>query len=183
MKPTTPAAWLVVATLAAGTASAQGLAGRKAVVLSNAAQEKVVIGQVEFTPIANGRTRFRFELDAARFGDYFLAMRPFKCLVGATQRLCHFPYGNDDEIGPGDWSALEYQLMFLRTAPGAPHLNPRNGVYYRLEAAAGGLRGRAFDVDMDPIITPQGDRRRPITAKQLEAADPASHWLSDLLIE
>jgi hypothetical protein len=176
-------AGLAIAMLSACIAQAQDLSGRKSVVLTNAAQERVVVGHVDFTPVPNGRTRFRFTLDASKFGEYFLAMRPFKCLNGATQRLCHFPYGNDDEIGPGDWTALEYQLMFLRTAPGAPHLNPRNGVYYRLEAGARGLQGKVFEVDMDPIITPQGDRRRPITAKQLEATDAATHWLPQLNIE
>lgn len=178
------ACWAIGICLA-GSAQAQDppLTGRKVITLSNAAGEQVRLGHVDFEARPNGRTGFAVTLDASRFEERFLAMRPFKCMTGPTQRLCHFPYGNEHELASGDWTALEYQLMFLRTAPASPHLNPRNGIYYRLRATPRGLAGMLYDVDMDPIITPQGDRRRPIKPQQLEAADPRSHWLPVLTIE
>jgi hypothetical protein len=170
---------LIVAT----GAGAQDLGGRKRISLGNAEGERLVIGHVVFTPVATGRYRFELVLDDARFGEYFLAMRPFKCLTGPAQRLCHFPYGEEREFSIDDLSALEYQLMFLRTKPNAVHVDPRQGVYYRLRPTGNGFEGELFDVDMDPIITPQGDMRRPIRARQLERADPATHWLPLLTIE
>jgi hypothetical protein len=175
----------VALALIAATASgaAQDLSGRKVVSLGNAAGEQVTIGHVEFTPTSPGRYRFNFVLDESRFGEFFLAMRPFKCLTGPSQRLCHFPYGEENEVSLDDLTALEYRLMFLRTKPNAVHVDPRQGAYYRLTRSGNGLAGALFEVDMDPIITPQGDRRRPIRAKHLEPVDPATQWLPLLKIE
>ncbi len=174
---------LATGLLAATGNPAQDLSGRKLVSLGNAGGEQVTIGTVEFTPLAPGRYRFGFVLDESLFGEYFLAMRPFKCLTGPAQRLCHFPYGDEGEVSLDDLSALEYRLMFLRTKPSAVHVDPRQGVYYRLTRSGDGLAGELFEVDMDPIITPQGDMRRPIRAKHLERTDPATHWLPLMRID
>lgn len=175
--------WLSLGLIAASSCVAQDLGGRKVVSLGNAAGDRIAIGQVDFTPTSPGRYRFAFVLDESRFSEYFLAMRPFKCLTGPTQRLCHFPYGEDDEISLDDLSALEYRLMFLRTKPNATHVDPRQGLYYRLARSGNGLAGEVFEVDMDPIITPQGDRRRPIGARHLEPVDPGTQWLPLVRIE
>jgi hypothetical protein len=170
-----------LASLAAGAADV--LSGTKRVVLANAKGEQVEIGKVVFEPAGEGRWRFEFRPEASRFGEYFLAMRPFRCLAGATQHLCHFPFGQERVIARDDLTALEYQLMFMRKRPAEVSVNPTNGVYYRLAWTETGLRGELFDVDMDPIIVPEGDMRRPIRAEHLHAADPGTHWLPLLRIE
>jgi hypothetical protein len=175
---------LVLASVACGGATAaESLVGTKHVTLANARGDQVQIGSVKFEPAGEGRWRFDFRLDESRFGEYFLAMRPFRCLAGATQNLCHFPYGEERLISREDLAPLEYQLMFMRKKPAEVSVNPTNGVYYKLAWSEKGLRGELFDVDMDPIIVPEGDMRRPIRTEHLHAADPGSHWLPLLRIE
>lgn len=157
--------------------------GEKGVWLSNAAGERVRIGTVHFTATAGGRTAFRFRLDETRFGEYFLAMRPFRCLAGPVQHLCHFPFGGENEISPADLTPLEYRLIFLHKKPGTLHLESRNGLLWRLRPEGERLVGRLYDADLDPIIVPQGDMRRPVTDAHLQEANEASHWLPRLVIE
>lgn len=176
-------AFLALLGLAAPGAHAQELSGSKRITLSNSAGERVVIGSVRFTPVGEARWRFEVELDKSKFGEYFLAMRPFRCLAGERQHLCHFPYGEEREITREDLQPLEYALMFMRKKPAVLHLDSRDGIYYRLAWSGGKLGGTLFDVDFDPIVVPKGDRRRPIRHDQLIEADEGTHWLPRLTIE
>lgn len=172
--------------LAAPALRAQELSGVKQVVLSNAQGERVVIGNVRFEPAGDGRWRFDLQLDPQRFEERFLAMRPFKCLTGVKQQLCHFPYGTERMISRDDLVPLEYALMFLHKRPADVNVNSANGVYYKLRwngSPPVGFRGELYDVDMDPIIVPEGDRQRPIRAEDLLRGDEGSHWLPHLSIE
>jgi len=54
---------------------------------------RVVIGRLTLTPVGPERWKFAFRVDENLLGEYFLAMRPFRCLVGPHQALCRFPYG------------------------------------------------------------------------------------------
>jgi hypothetical protein len=162
------------------------LSGTRQVILSNGQGERVSIATVAFEPAGAGRWRFKLQLDESRFGEHFLAMRPFKCLTGSRQQLCHFPYASEAIVAADDLVPLEYALMFLHTKPAAVNVDARNGVYYRLrwkDGTPGAIEGRLYDVDMDPIVVPQGDRRRPIRNEHLIAADEDSHWLPRLSIE
>ena len=102
--------------------------------LGNAGGEKLRIGSVSFEPLANGRSKFALRIDESRFGEYFLAMRPFRCLAGSSQHLCHFPYGGEREVALDDLAALEYQLLFMHKKPASVNLDPRNGLYWKLAA-------------------------------------------------
>lgn len=169
------------------SAAAIELAGPHDIALVNAAGERVVIGQVRFAPADGGRYRFTLTMDD-KLEEYFLAMRPFRCLTGPQQRLCHFPVEREAPvIGPGDLVPLEYALMFMRTAPKALHVNPFNGVYYRLRMSDKGIEGQLHEVDMDPFITPDAvpveRRQRPLRDRDLSPGDEASHWLPRLIIE
>jgi hypothetical protein len=173
----------------AATANAQSsappmpLAGEKTIWLSNAQGERVAWGKISFVPKSESVVGFSITpSDALR--EHFLAMRPFKCLAGARQQLCWFPYTVPAaEIKGEDLGALELALMFLHTKPGALHINSGNGLYYRMRREGNGLRGALHDVNMDPIVVPQGDPQRPIKRSMLSEADPASHWLPQLSIE
>ncbi len=175
--------WVMLLGLWTAAALANPLTGEKSVWLANAAGEKLRIGSVMFEPLANARARFAFRLDESRFGEYFLAMRPFRCLVGSTQYLCHFPYGGEREVSADDLAPLEYQLMFLHKKPASVNLDPRDGLYWKLRADGDRLVGTLYDADMEPIIVPQGERRRPLTDEFLQRADQGSHWLPRLTIE
>jgi hypothetical protein len=163
------------------------LAGTRGIWLGNADGEKQRIGLVEFTAAENGKTRFRITMEE-KLEEYFLAMRPFRCLTGPSQRLCHFPVELEAPvISAGDLVPLEYALMFMRTPPKSLHINPFNGIYYKMTWTERGIVGQLHDVDMDPFIAPDSvplERRlRPLRSVDLSLGDPRSHWLPILTIE
>lgn len=166
---------------------AADLTGTRGIWLSNADGENQRIGTIVFTPAADGRTRFKITLEET-LREYFLAMRPFRCLTGPQQRLCHFPVELEAPlISADDLLPLEYALLFIRTPPKSLHIDPFNGVYYRMAWTARGIVGQLHDVDMDPFIAPDSvplERRlRPIGRSDLAPGDPRSHWLPLLRIE
>lgn len=172
--------WFGIALLG-GAAQAADLSGRKAVVLLANDGSRVVIGQVTFQRQGDGYG-FRFEPDPSKFTERFLAMRPFLCLDGQTQSLCHFPYATPRRITEGDLTDLEYELMFLRKPRQAVSVDAFNGVYYEMRITERGLAGELREVDMTPIVVPDGSKR-PIRREALERSDPAGHWLPRLVIE
>lgn len=181
--------WLTCLSLlmASSAAPAQSMAGVKNIILANPAGERIQIGKVTFTDAGDARYRFAITI-APEFGEYFLAMRPFRCLAGPMQRLCWFPVNREEQvISATDLAPLEYALMFMRTKPASMHLNPFDGVYYKMAWAGDRLTGVVQDVDMDPFITPDAvplERRiRPLRPQDLSPGDPRSHWLPLLTIE
>jgi hypothetical protein len=164
------------------------LEGQKSILLSNPNGEQVTIGTVEFTPLNSESKAFKVTLAEDRMQEYFLAMRPFKCVSGTTQQYCLFPVSNEPAvISKTDLTTLEYQLMFMKTKPNALHVNPFNGLYYSLSLENNGeIRGVQKDLDMDPFITPDAvpaDKKlRPVNGKDLVAADPRSSWMPEMVI-
>ena len=179
---------LLLAMVAAPLAPlAAELSGTRGIWLGNAEGERHRVGTVEFTPVGDGKVRFKVTM-AESLEEYFLAMRPFRCLTGPRQRLCHFPVEREPQvINADDLVPLEYALLFMRTAPKSLHIDPFNGLYYRMRLTEGGIVGQLHDVDMDPFITPDSvpveRRRRPLRAEDLSPGDPRSHWLPVLRIE
>ena len=168
-------------------AQAAELSGLKTIRLSNPAGEQQEIGKILFTPLPSGRSSFKITL-APDLEEYFLAMRPFRCLTGPQQRLCHFGVEREaQEVGADDFVPLEYALMFMRTAPKSLHVNPFNGLIYKMKREGQRIEGRLYELDMDPFIAPDTvplDRRqRPIQPGDLSLGDPTTHWLPTLIIE
>ncbi len=175
-------------TLGSTALFAQSLSGKKTITLSDGASERIIIGAAIFTPVADGKTQFKIELDVEKFGEYFLAMRPFKCVTGARQHMCHFPLTRvGDTFSADDLLPLEYALMFMHKKPAMVSLNSRDGLYYQLTRTANGFTGRIADVDMEPVIVPDSvpvaQRNRPIRKADLHVSDPSAYWLPFILIE
>ncbi len=169
------------------SATAAPLSGERKILLSNAAGERHLIGHVRFTDAGSGQSRFEVSMEPA-MQEYFLAMRPFLCLTGPVQRLCWFPVKNEEPlISDNDLLPLEYALMFMRTRTHDLHVNPFNGLYYKLQREGDRLVGRLFEVDMAPFIAPDivpvEERKRPLKAADFFDADPGSNWLPLLTIE
>lgn len=164
------------------------LEGQRSILLSNPKGEQVKIGTVEFTALNADEKTFKVTLAEDQMQEYFLAMRPFKCVSGATQQYCLFPVSNEPAIiSKNNLTTLEYQLMFMKTKPNALHVNPFNGLYYSLSLENNGeIRGVQKDLDMDPFITPDAvpvDKKlRPVNGKDLVAADPRSSWMPEMVI-
>ena len=166
----------------------QALEGKKTITLHDGASERIVIGTAQFSAAGHGKTRFKIELDDQKFGEYFLAMRPFKCVTGARQHMCHFPLTRvGDTFTADDILPLEYALMFMHKKPAMVSLNSRDGLYYQLTRTASGFTGRIADVDMEPVIVPDSvpaaQRARPIRKADLHVSDPSAYWLPFILIE
>ena len=129
----------------------------------------------------------RYDLSYAKepFGDYFLSMRPFRCIAGSEKHWCHLPYPYENRrnvsAGPTD---LEYDFLFIWKDATDYGIDTWNGVYYQLEANDDGWRGELNEVDMDVLaVPPDAGNFRPVEDKHLEPGDPDGHWLPWLVIE
>ena len=135
IRQTRRASWWVLAVLAAlaAPASAWELAGSKTIALHTREGQALPIGSVEFRPDGD-RVRFAIKLDHARFKDYFLSMREFKCIDGPNETHCHvpYPYRMPSSVTAGDLAWLEHALLFLHNTPRDYGAKLANGVYYRV---------------------------------------------------
>lgn len=162
--------------------AAADLAGTRTVRLHGQGGDVKVLGTVTFTPQGDGYA-FRFALDPAVFEERFLAMRPFDCLDGETISLCHFPYAAPQRITASDLTDLEYQFMFLQKPRASVSLDPQNGIYYEMRVVDGRIEGVLREVDMAPIVAPDGYQARPIKRADLFAVDTGGKWLPRLTID
>ncbi|MEY4728882.1 MAG: hypothetical protein RL020_40 [Pseudomonadota bacterium] len=172
---------LIIFTCASHATAAETSGTKTATLISNSG-EKIMIGKVVFTPTAKG-TQAVFTVDPKVFEERFLAMRPFICLDGDKHSYCHFPYRSPQLITDSDLTDLEYQFMFLRKPRNSVSLDPNSGLYYELKKTANGFEGALREVDMTPIIVPEGNTTRPIKRENLFTSDPTGHWLPKLVIE
>jgi hypothetical protein len=175
---------LRIATLAAALAAGPALAQTYRVSLQDADGARTPIGVLTLSGSGNARSA-RFEPDAQRFGERFLAMRPFRCLDGPKWSYCHFPQVTARR-GEDDLADIEYALMFMRKPRASVSLDPSQGLYYRLAPnGAGGWSGRLHEADMAPFVDPAAarDRSRPLKPADLHAVDAARAWMPVLLIE
>ncbi len=129
------------------------LNGEKSIMLTNTLDEKIQIGTVDFRSVGADSKTFKITLKEDTMNEYFLAMRPFKCVAGATQQYCLFPVSNEPSIvTEDDFTTLEYQLMFMKTKPNALHINPFRLGTCRPPASTDprcGFAGRAATISMD----------------------------------
>lgn len=129
---------------------------------------------------------YRVVWDDTRFGDFFLSMRPFKCLEGPDKLWCRveYPYDNNRRISDADLTDLEYDLLFVWKNARDYGIDMWNGVYYRLTTDGTSLNGTLFEMDMNILASPPDDGGlRPIEPDMLDEGDPDSHWLPRLVIE
>lgn len=124
--------------------------------------------------------------DESRFGDYFLSMRPFKCLEGPDKLWCRVPYPYEirRSLQDGDLTDVEYDLMFVWKKAGEYGINMWNGVYYQLSEKGEQFEGKLNEIDMNVLAAPPEDGNlRPIGPQDITEADPESHWLPRLVIK
>ncbi|MDA7428031.1 hypothetical protein PGB28_06145 [Primorskyibacter aestuariivivens] len=121
----------------------------------------------------------------APFGDYFLSMRPFRCIAGNEKHWCHLPYPYENRRNvAADPTDLEYDFLFIWKDATEYGIDTWNGVYYQLEPEGEGWRGALNEIDMDILaVPPEAGNFRPVQAKHLEPGDPQGHWLPWLVIE
>ena len=164
---------------------AVALEGEKDIVLIGADGDELTIGRVSFKNEGKAK-EFSVKLDESKFSDHFLSMRPFKCIDGKKQTLCHlvYPYRTRRQITNEDLTDLEYELMFLRKKPGDYGIDFWNGVYYDLTSdEEGRIRGVLMEADMNVLASPpEQEFARPITDADLTRGDAESHRFPRLQI-
>lgn len=168
-----------------GGAAAAELSGHKSIYLVAGENERIEVATVTFSG-AGDNARYAISWHDDKFDDYFLSMRPFKCLAGTEKLWCRvpYPYANGRAVSAGDLTDLEYDLLFLWKGAGEYGIDMWNGVYYRLAVEGQRIIGGLHEVDMDILSAPPDDGNlRPITPADLEEGDPDSHWLPKIVIE
>jgi hypothetical protein len=184
-----PAALLGAALLLAGAcvpASAWELAGRKTVALHTRDGQVLTLGTVAFQPGEGGLTGFVLAVDHARFKDYFLSMKEFKCLDGQGEVFCHvpYPYRQPGTVTATDFGWLEHGLLFMFKRPSEFGAQLWNGVYFRLQAGERGLVGTPQAVDLNLIGVPPAQSALPPYRPALRSDIPAgARWASHITIE
>lgn len=175
-----PSLAFCAALLASAPAGAWELSGEKTLFAVTREGREIAIGHVAFTP-EGGRTRFAVAIDGAKFSDYFLSMREFKCLDGGVEIACRvpYPYNNPGWVTPTDFAWLEHALLFLSKKQSEVGANLWNGLYYRLALTDHGLIGQPFGVDLNQIASPPDDPATPPFG-QADQGDLAagSQWLA-----
>lgn len=169
---------------AAGSSFAWEMTGTKEVAVHTRDGRDIAIGTVSFRPQGE-RTGFELHLDEAKFKDFFLSMKEFKCLEGADEIQCHtpYPYANPATITAADLSWLEHALLFLYKAPTDFGARLWNGLYYRMRITEQGIVGTPQAIDLNLISAPPADPSLPPfgPAERSEIA-PGSRWIETLTI-
>ena len=149
--------------------------------LVDTALKETPIGQLSLTPDSTGTFQSKVSMDDSKFTNYFLSMRPFKCITADTYQLCHlpYPYENKRRITSEDLVDLEYDLLFIRRSTKDYGINPWFGIYYKLHwNPRTGLPdgGELREVNLDLLASPPADSDfRPIPNDELYEADPQQH--------
>lgn len=168
----------------AAPSAAWELDGTRTIFMHTREGGEVQVGTVTFTP-AGERVRFALALDHAKFTDYFLSMKEFKCLEGQGEVQCHvpYPYPHAGTVTRTDLRWLEHALLFLFKTQKEFGARLWNGLYYQLEVTDDGLVGTPQAIDLNLISAPPEDLTvPPYGAHERSEIDPQSRWFSGLRI-
>jgi hypothetical protein len=156
--------------------------------LGNSKGEQIDIGQLQLTDVNGNQQVFKADFTFANqdFGDYFLSMRPFRCLASDEAMQCYlpYPYENHHKVSDSDLTDLEYQLLFIRKHPSEFGINPWHSLYYQLgwqNGPGSTLTGEVREVNLDILASPPEDGNlRPLGPDDLYETDPDKQWLPHL---
>ena len=175
--------------LAALPAQAWALAGPHAVLLPARDGSRQQLGTVTFSPPAagdDGRSAFTLVMDSARFKDYFLSMKEFKCVEGTAEVFCHvpYPYRQPGSVTLTDLAWLEHALLFMFKPPSEFGAKLWNGIYFQLTLTERGLEGRPPAVNLNRISAPPANPSVPPYRPALrDDITPGARWFNRLMIE
>ncbi|MDV7340368.1 hypothetical protein RYZ26_12255 [Terasakiella sp. A23] len=158
----------------------QAFAEEKSVYLEDTDQKRLKIATLTLT----GNTYTLAFIDAP-FGDYFLSMRPFRCIENVGM-VCHQPYPYDLKrtLSDTDLRPLEYDLLFIARKPGEYGIDPYNGRYFKLSKTDNGFDGIIHAVDLNILASPPDDRViYPIDDDVLDELEAESAQYPKLIIE
>ncbi len=167
-------------------ALAWDLAGSHRVLLHGRDGAVLHLGDVSFTPQADGRSRFALTLRHPPFKDFFLSMKEFKCVESPAEVFCHvpYPYPQPGSVSLDDLAWLEHALLFMFKTPAEFGAKLWNGVYFKLQPGARGLEGRPQAIDLNRISAPPAQALVPPYRPALrDDIAPGARWFGRLTIE
>jgi hypothetical protein len=177
---------IALASLWPAAAHALELKGTRTITAHTRDAQRIALGTVRFEPAAAGEAvRFVVTMDAARFTDHFLSMKEFKCLDGRGELVCHVPYPHAQPrtVTPANLAWLEHSLLFLYKQPADFGAKLWNGLYFRLEPTATGLRGTPQAIDLNAIASPPETPAPPYRAALRDDIAPGARWIESITIE
>ncbi len=156
------------------------------VFLDNGEAGRLEIGALELEAVEKEGS-YEFALNAEVFGDYFLSMRPFKCITHVGKMFCYlnYPYENRRRISATDLTDLEYDLLFIARTPKEYGIDPWNGRYFRLRWEGEAIVGEIYETDLNILAAPPEDGSlRPLAEADMVPIAPSnSQWTPRLRIE
>ncbi len=181
--PILSALGMLIVAMAVPTAAAQS--GEYEVVFDPGGDSEVVIGSLTIDALGR-EDGYRFELADEPFGDYFLSMRPFRCISQEDKMLCHlsYPYENRRRIDSDDLTDLEYDLLFIARSATEYGINPWNGRYFRLRWEDDSIVGEMHETDLEILAAPPdaGNLRPLADSDMIPVEASSSQWAPRLLI-
>lgn len=172
---------------AAGAAEALELQGTRTITAHTRDAQRIVLGTVRFDPApGGGAVPFVVTMEPSRFTDHFLSMKEFKCLDGRTELVCHvpYPYPQPRTVTPTHLAWLEHSLLFLYKQPTDFGAKLWNGLYFRLEHTATGLRGTPQAIDLNFISAPPDNPGiPPYRAALRDDIAPGTRWIDAITID
>jgi len=159
-------------------------AGEYDVIFDNGGGEQVAIGTLTLRALGE-EGGYDLSLSDDVFDDYFLSMRPFRCMQRDTSMLCHlvYPYENRRRIDRDDLVDLEYDLLFIARSPEEYGINAWNGRYFRLRWEGEAIIGDLHETNLDVLAAPpdSGDLRPLADADMIPVS--AGQWAPRLYIK
>jgi len=165
-------------------AQAAPLKTNKKIYLVDTTGELIHIANVDFNHNKD-KIEYIVSMVDEPFDNQFLSMRPFQCLMGNKQVMCHvpYPYKKKGYIVGTDLSDLSYDLLFLHKSPTEYGINMWNGIYYKLIQVGNEIEGRVFEVDMNILATPPEDLNHPFAEDEIFEADLTNYIYPRILIK
>lgn len=175
---------LLALLIAPGLSFAQAVSGQYQVYLQSSDQTTSLNIATLHMQSAGSDVEYRLSMNDQLFGDYFLSMRPFKCISDKANMLCHlaYPYSLERRFSEQDFSALEHDFLFIRRKPTDYGIDPWNGLVYRIEKKGDEYIGQAHEVDLNVLAVPP-DTPLPLNEAEIHQIDGAQLWLPRLLIK
>jgi len=170
--------------LTSAVSLAAPLEGLKKIYLVSTTGELTQVATVEFKP-NNDNIDYTVSIIDKPFENQFLSMRPFKCVMGSKQVMCHVPYPYEKKgfVKRSDLSDLSFDLLFLHKSPSEYGINMWNGIYYKLNKVGDTIEGKVFEVDMNEIASPPDDTNMPFDDDQIFEADVTNYVYPKILIK
>ncbi|MEO1889215.1 MAG: hypothetical protein ABGX33_04800 [Cycloclasticus sp.] len=170
--------------LSSAVSLAAPLEGAKKIYLVSTTGELTQVATVEFKP-NNDNIDYTVSMIDKPFENQFLSMRPFKCVMGSKQVMCHVPYPYEKKgfVKRSDLSDLSFDLLFLHKSPSEYGINMWNGIFYKLSVVDNQIEGIVSEVDMNILASPPDNLDEPFAEDEIFEADESNYVYPRVLIK